>query len=215
MITKMNKLSSFLSALLAALLAAALSVFYKVMFGPDIVRARTADVAFGYRMGAGFPGDVNRTHPASVVPALTNATTPPRAYGDPLLHDLATNSLRGVVSGDQSATAINIAGIMVRSFPTQQMSGGMSSALGAAVPPTSGVLDVCSQGFVICKIPAGAVAAKGGQVFIWCAATASTNVQGALVVAASAGNTVPVANAKFNGPADADGNVEVEVWAGR
>jgi hypothetical protein len=32
-------------------------------------RARTLDAAITYRMGAGYPGDVNRAHPASIIPA--------------------------------------------------------------------------------------------------------------------------------------------------
>ena len=33
-------------------------------------RQKTRDVAFTFRMGAGFAGDVNRTHPASIEPVM-------------------------------------------------------------------------------------------------------------------------------------------------
>lgn len=180
-------------------------------FGP-VLRARTCDVAFGFRMGAGFPGDVNRMHPASIVPGLINLTTPPRNYGDPVVINGADGSYRGVVTGDNSATALAIDGVTVRPYPTQQSSGGMASAFGATPAPVSGVMDALRSGFIMCKLPAGVAVLRGGIPFIWCAATSGVNVQGALVGAASAGNTVPIANAQFNGAADPSGNVELEVW---
>ena len=206
---KMTKLGGLRTALLAAIGA----LLAPILFGSPIVRSRTGDVAFTYRMGAGFPGDINRTHPFSVLPGLINTTTPPRNYGDPLLINTADNTYRGVLSTDQSATAINIGGVTVRPYPTQQQSGGMSSALGAATPPTSGVFDVLREGYIMAKLPSGSTVTKGGTVYIWCAANSGAHVQGALEPAASAGNTVPVANAMFTGPCDANGVVEIEVRA--
>lgn len=187
--------------------------FTALLFGPPVFRARTCDVAFGYRMGGGFPGDVNRTHPFSVLPGLINTTTPPRRAGDGVLVNTADNSLKGVVAGDNNASAISIYGIAVRSYPTQQTTGGMSSAFGAAALPTSGVGDFCRQGFIMVKIPPGVTVTKGGTPYLWCAADSGNHLQGAFEGAASAGNTVPVSNAKFNGPADSNGVVELEIWA--
>lgn len=197
---------NFFSTLLAWSLA-------RLGFGEDNLSRFTTDVAFTYRMGAGFPGDVNRTHPASILPALINTTTPPRAFGDPVIVNTADNTVKGVVPGDNNATAAAVYGITVRSYPTQQQSGGMSSALGAAVPPTSGIMDVLRQGFIFVKLPAGAAVTKNGIPYIWCAATSGNNIQGAFVAAASAGNTLPVSNARFTGPADANGVAELEVWS--
>jgi len=56
--------------------------------------------------------------------------------------------------------------------------------------------------------PTGA-AVKGGTVYVWCAAASGLHVPGGIEDVASAGNTVPVANAEFNGTPDADGNVEI------
>jgi hypothetical protein len=200
--------------LMLATLLRALAI--ALFVGPPVVRAFTRDIAFPFRMGAGFPGDVNRMHPASIVAGMINTTVqPPRAYGDPVLFDAATNSHRGVVAADGSATPAMVAGFMVRPYPTQQMVGGMDAAIGAAAPPTSGIADFVEEGFVMVRLPAGAVAAKGGQVHVWCAASASGNVQGQCVVAANGTNTLSLTNARFHGPADADGNAEVRIWAGR
>lgn len=194
-------------------LSLAMGVLAAVLCGSPIVRARTGDISFTFRMGGGFPGDVNRMHPASILAEMiTPSGQVPRNYGDALLIDGSTNALRGAVAGDQSSTALNIRGILVRPFPIQQQSGGLNAPIAAGSPPTSGVIDVCRQGFVIVKLPAGASVVKGGTPFIWCAANSGNNVQGAFVAAASAGNTVPVANARYNGPADANGHAELEVW---
>lgn len=177
-----------------------------------IVRARTHDVAFTYRMGAGFPGDVNRTHPASILPGLMNTTSPVLLYGNPVLVDTSTNSYREVLVGDTAVTLI--AGVLVRPYPTQQTTGGMSSSLGAAVPPTSGVVDVLQDGFIMvrCNNFAAQQPTKAGAVFIWIAASTGAHVQGGFESVASAGNTIAITNARFNGPADAAGVTELQVW---
>ncbi len=287
-------------------------------------RARTHDVAFTYRMGGGFPGDVNRTHPASILPGLMNATTPVRLYGDPVLVNQADNTVRGfaasdlgaiaptqaalatstsggtglaattayyyvvtaltalgestrsneqtvttgagatnsntvswaavpnatgykvyrgtqpggelqyytvgavtsyvdtgaAVSGQGTPPAVNttypnkIAGIAVRPFPVQQQSGNMSAALGAATPPTSGVFDYLNDGFIIAKCNnfGANPSTKGGAVHIWVAASSGNHVQGGFEAAATAGSTIPVANAFWNGPPDANGVTEIQVF---
>ncbi len=177
------------------------------------VRARTHDVAFTYRMGAGFPGDVNRTHPASILPGLMNTTNPVRLYGDPVVIDTATNSYRGILVGDTAVTTI--AGILVRPYPTQQTTGGMTSTLGAAVPPVTGVVDVLNDGFIIarCNNFAAQQPTKGGAVFIWYAASTGAHVQGGFESVATGGSTIAITNARWNGPTDANGITEIQVLA--
>lgn len=207
----------FLQSTLKMVAAVLASIFagpapMSVSSGPKI-RAKTRDISFSYRMGAGFPGDVNRMHPASIVPSLINtATQVPRAYGDPVLVGADGVSLRGLVAADGSATPGVIYGFTVRPFPVQQLTGGTTSAIGSATPPTSGIMDALRSGFIMAKVPAGATTVKGGTVYAWAAATSGSNIQGALVAASSTTNTYTISNAKFNGPADASGNVEVEVW---
>lgn len=175
-------------------------------------RVTTNDVAFQFRMGAGFPGDINRTHPFNAEPALMNTTTPIRLYGDPALIDGATNSYRGFTTTDTSVTKLD--GILVRPYPTQQTSGGMSSAIGAATPPTSGVIDILTDGYIMAKCNNFAVSppTKGGAVFIRTAATAGNLVQGGLHAADDGANAIQVTNAMWNGPADANGVAELRVW---
>lgn len=178
-----------------------------------VKRARTRDVAFSYRMGAGFPGDVNRTHPFSVLPGLMDAVDPVAAYGFPVVIDPATNSYRGVVAADR-ATLTKIDGILVRPFPTQQTTGGMTSTLGAATPPTSGVIDVLEDGFIIAKCNNFGVnpPTKGGAVYVWAAASAGNHVLGGFEAAADGANTALVTNAYWNGPTDSAGITEIQVF---
>jgi hypothetical protein len=184
-----------------------------LLAAPTVTRARTRDVAFSFRMGAGFPGDVNRTHPASILPGLMNTTNPVRLYGDPVLVDPTTNSYRGFIATDTAVVRLD--GVLVRPFPTQQTTGGMSSALGAATPPVSGVIDVLDDGFVMvrCNNFATQQPTKGGAVFVRTAVTAGALIQGGFTSVDDGVNAVQVTNAKWNGPADANGIAEMQIWA--
>ena len=180
-------------------------------------RATTRDVSYNYRMGAGFAGDVNRMRPATILPNMVNTSVQsPRLYGDPVLVDTATNSVRGFVAGD-TTTPATIFGVAVRPYPTQQSSGGMSATLqttgaGAAINTTQ-PLDVLRQGFIMVKVNSGAASVtKGGTVYVWFAANSGNHVQGGFEGSATGGSTALISNARYNGPADANGMAEVEVW---
>ena len=171
-------------------------------------------VAFPFRMGAGFPGDVNRGHPASIEPCLIDPTNPPTAYGQAVLTVTASNGVRVFAAGDTGVTSIW--GVTVRPFPIQASTGTAygGGAFGAATPPTTGAIDVVRSGYVMAKLPTGAAAVtKGAAVFVWCAANSGNHVQGGFESSASGGNTAALDATKyqFNGPADANGNVEISI----
>lgn len=178
-------------------------------------RSRTNDsgsMAFGFRMPAGFPGDVNRGHPASIEPCLIDASAPPTAYGQPVLPDSTTNGVRPFAAGDTAVTTMW--GVTVRPFPVQASTGTAygGAAFGTATPPTSGAIDIMRSGYIMAKLPAGSAATtKGAAVFVWCAASTGNHVQGGFESSSSGGNTAALDTARyqFNGPADANGNVEI------
>lgn len=175
------------------------------------IRARTTDVAFTYRMGAGFAGEVNRTHPFSVVPSLQDGTSPVKLYGHPVLYSSANNSARGFVAGDTAVTKID--GIVVRPYPTQNYSNtafGAAVSFGAGAPNTSGILDILESGFIMANV-VGTAPTKKGAVYIWCAASTGNHIQGGFETAASAGNTAAITNAFFTGGVDANGVAEIRV----
>ena len=177
-------------------------------------RAHTQDISFTYRMGAGFPGDVNRTHPFNVLPGQIDTTHPVGLYGDPVILDATSHMYRAFIAGDGAASpALNIAGVAVRPYPTQQTTGGLTATIGAAAVNLNQPLDVLSMGYIVVKCNNFGTNAptKGGAVFIWCAATSGAHIQGGFEAAASSTNTVPVANAFWNGPTDAAGITEMSV----
>lgn len=205
------KLKMFFAAFLAM-------IFGDPKEGRFVGRARTTDVsypfsAFLYRMSAGFLGEVNRSHPASIEPAVNNATNPVQFPGYPGVVDSATNSIRRLAPGDTALTTLF--GFAVRAFPTQAAS--TSGAYGQtdfneASLPVGQPIDFLRSGYILAPLSAG-TATKGGAVFVWVAATSGPNVQGSLRTTASAGNTAALdpARYQFNGPADANGVVEIVV----
>jgi hypothetical protein len=172
-----------------------------------VIRLKTRDAAFSYRMGAGFPGDVNRTHPASIEPVLIDAAAPPTLYGQPTLIDPTTQGVRPFAAGDTAVT--DAYGMTVRPYPTQQESATNYGAtgLGTGTPPASGIMDVLRMGYIMAKVNGSTV--KGGTVYVWCAASTGSHVQGGLEATASAGNTAALSRVTFNGVPDANGFVEV------
>jgi len=171
------------------------------------------DVSFKYRMGAGFLGDVNRTHPASIEPNFPDPTNPPTFYGQPVVVNSATGCVRAILATDSALTAVY--GITVRPFPYQQTQAqSLTQPFGGAIPPTKQAIDVLKSGYVIVGVYGATV--KGGSVFVWYAAAAGNHVQGGFEAATSAGNTFQLTannNAYFNGAPDVSAIVNSNVNA--
>lgn len=170
------------------------------------VRAKTCDAAFQFRMGSGFAGDVNRTHPATIEPCLNDVGTPVLFYGEAVLVDTTNQSVQPFGAGD---TAVTVAyGVSVRPYPFQQSSASNfgEAAFGDATPP-AGAIDILRAGYIMAKVTG--TPTKGQPVHVWCAASAGAHVQGQFEAVADAGNTATLANATFNGSPDANGVVEI------
>src|ERR1039458_1133298 len=132
-------------------------------------RFRTCDVAFAFRAGAGFPGDVNRGHPASIQPCSIDASAPPTQYGQAVVVDPTTQGVRPIVAGDSALTWIW--GVVCRPYPFQQSTTSLS--YGAANFGVAGVanaqpIDVMTGGYMIVSVSSvyGAPV-KGAPVFIF------------------------------------------------
>lgn len=178
-------------------------------------RVFTKDVAFPYRMGAGFPGDVNRTHPASIEPVLQSSGHPALLYGEAVINDAAVaNTVRPLAAGDAAVTII--VGVTVRPYPIQNLTGninaGQGDALGSGTPPAVGAIDVLRTGYVMVKIPAGQATIKGGAVFVYVNASNGLHIQGGFENAGGGAlASLDTTKYQFNGPADVSGNVEIVV----
>ena len=140
---------------------------------------RTHDTVSGtaikFRMSAGFPGAVNRSHPASIEPCLIDSSAPPTLYGQGVLVDATTEGVRPFAAGDQALT--DAYGVTVRPFPLQQNT--TTPALFSATPPVAGVIDVLRNGYIMIGFNAsGSAPVKGAQVYLWTAATSGAHIQG-------------------------------------
>lgn len=174
-------------------------------------RARTLDISIGYRMGAGYAGDVNRMHPASIVPRLQDAANPVRLFGDPVVLG-ASNSVRGLIATDTTVTKIR--GVCVRPAIAQPSTGGMTTTLGGGTPPQGAApIDILEDGHIMVKVNNVAAGSPvlGGAVFVWIAASAGADVQGGFRAAANA-SAVAITNAEWASPPDSGGIAELRVW---
>jgi hypothetical protein len=171
-----------------------------------VVRHKTRDVAFSFRMGAGFAGEVNRAQSNKIEPALNDTQTPVASYGHAVLVDTTDQTVRPFAAGD---TAVTVAyGVAVRPYPFQQSSATNFGDIdiGAATPP-AGAIDILRSGYIMAKVNGSP--RKGQPVFVWCAASAGANIQGQFVATATGGSTAALANATFNGTPDSAGVVEI------
>jgi hypothetical protein len=181
--------------------------------GRSLGRHRTVDTAFTFRMGAGFAGDVNRGHPASIQPSLISPNNPVTAYGQPVVIDTsggANGGVRPLSAGDTALT--DIWGITVRPYPIQQPTTANNYGAvpygGAIVPPALQPIDIMRGGYMMVSV-VGAPA-RGGTVYIWCAASGGGHIQGGFEAAASGGNTATLAAPwAWNSPADSNGIAEI------
>lgn len=186
--------------------------------GRFVGRARVHDafdaMAFPFRMGAGFPGEVNRKHPFWIEAGLMDPTNPVTGYGQACVVDATSKKIRRVIASDSALT--HIYGISVRPFPFQDP--GAAGAYGAqtvganALPPTNQPIDVLRSGYILSTIQGAP--GKGDPVYVWIAAASGAHTQGFFEASASGGNTVLITPTgtyatTFNGPPDANGVGEV------
>ena len=140
-------------------------------------------VAFQYRMGAGFAGDVNRTHPASIEPGLLDATNPPAGYGVAIQVNTAANSIRAALPADYAAT--NFYGVTVRPYPFQQSTSALANAgvgFGSAGIFAGQPVDILRSGYIL--VPVVGTPTKGGAVWVWYAQAIGSHIQGGFEAAA-------------------------------
>ncbi len=178
-------------------------------FGAGYTRDAYDPMAFQYRMGAGFFGDVNRTHPFNIEPGLCDPTNPPLYYGQAVVVDSVSKKIRRILSTDNALT--DVYGFAVRPFPFQD--SGTAGAYGAqslggfTSIPTGMPVDVMRSGYMITYVNGSP--GKGDPVYVWYGASAAPHYQGFLEATAGATtDLISVAgfySTVFNGPPDANG----------
>jgi hypothetical protein len=195
---------------------AAPTIFVPKVRYSDTMRPRTYvrdafdPMAFQFRMGAGFYGDVSRTHPFWVEPCPIDPTNPPTFYGQACVIDATSKKLRRVIASDTAL--IHVYGFLVRPFPIQDP--GTSAAFGAQVqggftaPPLNQPMDVLRSGYMTTYVNGSP--GKGDGVNVWVAANSTVHNQGFLEAGSTGGSTILITptgtyTTVFNGPPDANG----------
>jgi len=174
-------------------------------------KGKTRDVAFKYRMGAGYPGDVTRTHPVDIFPELADSTNPPTLAGQGVILDATSHAVRKLITGD-GVSGVTLYGITVRTYPFQQAQTSTNfgaTPIGGSALPVSGEVDVLRRGSIIAAVPAGQAPVKGGAVYIWNVASSGAHIQGSFEATNGTSNTTLVANALWNSGPDANGYAEL------
>jgi hypothetical protein len=174
---------------------------------------KTRDVAFTYRMGAGFAGTVNRSHPASINPYLKDATYPPTFFGQAVVMSTSTNSVRAIIAGDSAIT--DIFGVVVRPFPFQGVTAptgnyaGSSTTWGSGTLP-DGAVDILTSGFIL--VPVNGTTAMGGVAYVYYGTSTGAHVQSSFEAASGsniAGLTGGGYSTLYNSPPDSNGVAEL------
>jgi hypothetical protein len=167
-------------------------------------------VAYSFRMPAGIPGGISRAWPSVVQGQPTDMAAPPLSYGCPVVIDSTTQAIRAFAAADANTS---IYGLLVRPYPTSSVGAtgpyNESYPLGNSIPPNFGMQGVLRSGYMTVLLSGAAASAKGTPVYVWMGATGGGHVLGGFEGAATAGSTIILPNAEFEGAADAQGNVEI------
>ncbi|HED3078604.1 TPA: hypothetical protein U2Q62_003476 [Citrobacter amalonaticus] len=159
------------------------------------------DNTFLYRMSAGIAGAISRPQDLTVEPQTLDSAKAFAAYG--LAGKFSAGKFVPIEADDTAAVVV---GIYVRPYPTasqpdkvRQIGTGFNFAG-----------DCMKRGYVTVNIGADASSvALGGAVFMRVATPTASSPLGAFLTAADGENTVQLTNAYFNGPGDANGNIEL------
>lgn len=164
-------------------------------------------VAYLLRMDTGYAGALTREPgPGDIVNEVLDSATDWSAvpFSSPVKYN-TSGKIVPLASGD---TADVIEGLLVRTYP-----GRAVDFTGTASYPqiNGGAVPVARRGFMNVVLQGATPAKKGGSVYIRVAGATGTEIVGGFEAAAdaTAGNTIELPNAQFEGPAGADGVTEI------
>jgi hypothetical protein len=168
------------------------------------------DSVFTFRMPAGIPGEVTRfqTIGTTIAAQVQNKTTPFTSYGT--VGTIDTNGARPILATD-TAVPVTPIGISVRPFPASDNTVANPGIVGfgGGTPLPNTIIDLLFRGYINMKLNGAAAALKGGIVYVYYLASSGNHVQGGIEAASGAGLWA-LPGAFFTGPADAQGNTEIQ-----
>lgn len=168
--------------------------------------------AYTFRMPYAIPGDLAIGSGRSNVKAEVYGATPFPFYGLPCVLSSGTVI---PVNSNLAAVANSVYGWLVRPFPLQELTAPSTTLItgGQAVPLTSGIANVMTEGYIGVFVQAGAASVvEGGTVFLrYQTSGAGLTIFGGVEGVTSANNfaVVNTTNSRktcyFTGPVDANG----------
>jgi hypothetical protein len=178
-----------LVALLAAAMFFTLHRRPRVASGEFVGRHRTRDISFLAQSPVGFIGRITRSVPLPrITPDPNDGTNPVAYYGLAVLNTVS-NTVRSILATDAGTSGIS--GVAVANFPFQPSSATNygAQALSALTAVASGaLLDILRTGFITVYLNSAQAptATKADKVYVWCAASTGTHIQGGFENAPSA-----------------------------
>jgi hypothetical protein len=176
---------------------------------------KTRDVAFTYRMGAGFAGAVNRSHPATIAPFLKDPTNPPTFFGQAVAINPSSNAVRSYIASDGN-TPTDVFGVIVRPYPFLGVTAPTANYAGTGQTPPfggnqlpDGAVDVLLAGFIMVSV--NGTPSNGSVAYVWTAASSSPHVQSGWEASSPSTNGFAVTwdKTQFASPPDASGIAEL------
>ena len=154
-----------------------------------------------YRMSSGIAGAISRPQDLTVEPQTLDSAKAFAAYG--LAGKFSAGKFVPIEAADTAAVVV---GIYVRPYPTASQPDKVRQ-IGTGYNFAG---DCMKRGYVTVNLGADASAvALGGEVYMRVATPSDASPLGAFLAAADGENTVQLTNAYFNGPGDANGNIEL------
>ncbi len=185
----------------------------KLPYGSFCVKTR--DVAFTYRMSAGFAGTVNTSHPATIRGFLKDPTNPPTFFGQAVAINPSSNGVRSYISSD-STTPTDVFGVIVRPYPFLGSTAPSNAYAGTGSTPPyggnqlpDGAVDVLLAGYIMVAV--NGTPSNGSEAYVWTAASSSPHVQSGWEAASPSSNGFGVTwdKTQFASPPDANGIAEL------
>lgn len=154
-----------------------------------------------YRMSSGIAGAISRPQDLTVESQTLDSAKAFASYG--LAGKFSAGKFVPIEAADTAAVVV---GIYVRPYPTASQPDKVRQ-IGTGYNFAG---DCMKRGYVTVNLGADASAvALGGEVYMRVATPTSSSPLGAFLAAADGENTVQLTNAYFNGPGDANGNIEL------
>lgn len=175
---------------------------------------KTRDVAFTYRMGAGFAGAVNTSHPATIRGFLKDPTNPPTFFGQAVAINSTTNAVRSYIASDGTSPT-DVFGVIVRPFPFLGATPPSNNYAGTGTPQfgtgqlPDGAVDVLLSGFIMVSVVG--TPSNGSTAYVWDAVSSAPHVQSGWEAASPSSNGFAVTwdKTQFASPPDANGIAEL------